>query len=557
MNFGTLLQNRYKIIDKLGTGGFGETYLAEDLHIPGTLKPICVVKRLKPQIMHPDIERLFEKEAEILYRLNGVQNQIPIFYAYFEENKEFYLIQELIKGHDLSKELIPSKQLSEAYVIKLLQDILQILASVHQHNVIHRDIKPSNIMRRQQDGKLVLIDFGAVKEVINTAGLTSRTIAVGTPGYMPSEQALGKPKPSSDIYAVGMVAIQALTGIMPHLLPEDNLGEVVWRDRISVSDKLAEILTKMVRYQFSQRYQSASEVLEELRFFAALPTFQFSLPAVSRLKPVEIDSKYGYRDQNGQIVIQPDFDEAGEFSEGLAAIKIGSKFGYIDETGLEVIPPKFDQAKPFSEGLASVKLGRKFGYIDQKGQFAISPQFSHCSQFSEGLAVALISKKRLGVPYIYQYGYIDKLGEVKIRPQFDKAKPFSEGLARVLICLRGGLNGCRWGYINKRGVVVIQPQFDEAGDFSEGLAWVKVGSQWGYIDKRGVVVIQPQFDEAGGFSEGLAWVKVGSKIGYINKTGIIAIQPQFDEAQDFSQGRANVRNGAQWSYINTTGNFIS
>ncbi|MBW4576602.1 MAG: protein kinase [Aphanothece sp. CMT-3BRIN-NPC111] len=265
---GKTLRHRYKIIQQLGAGGFGETFLAEDLDIPVTPKPKCVVKRLQPQMMHPDIQRLFQKEAETLYRLGQDHDQIPKLYAYFEENGEFYLIQELIDGHDLTKELTPGKQLSENYVIKLLPDVLEILAFVHQRNVIHRDIKSANIMRRKRDGKLVLIDFGTVKEVgttlVNTPGLTTRTIAIGTPGYMPSEQALGKPKLSSDIYALGMTAIQALTGIQPHQLPEDNDGEVIWRDRVAVSDSLADILTKMVRYDFRHRYASVTEVLQAL-----------------------------------------------------------------------------------------------------------------------------------------------------------------------------------------------------------------------------------------------------------------------------------------------------
>ncbi len=152
-------------------------------------------------------------------------------------------------------------------MVKLLQDILEVLKVVHENDVIHRDIKPQNIMRRQKDGKIVLIDFGAVKKINtlmpNHQGQTVVSVAVCTHGYMPSEQASGKPKLCSDVYAVGMIGISALTGIMPNQLPEDShTGEVIWRDRVQVNPKLADILDKMVRYTFSQRYRDAAEALE-------------------------------------------------------------------------------------------------------------------------------------------------------------------------------------------------------------------------------------------------------------------------------------------------------
>jgi len=267
---GRTLRNRYQIIKFLGKGGFGHTYLAKDLDLPG--HPQCVVKHLKPQNADPDLlliaKRLFETEAQTLYKLGSLHDQIPKLSAHFEENGEFYLVQDFIAGHDLTKELIPGKKLSESYTITLLHNILEILAIVHQQKVIHRDLKPDNLMRRQ-DGKIVLIDFGAVKEistiVVNAQGQTSLTIAIGTPGYMPSEQAKGKPRFASDIHAVGMIGIQALTGEHPFNLREDTqTGEVIWRNQAQVSNNLANVLDKMVRDNFSQRYQNADEALQAI-----------------------------------------------------------------------------------------------------------------------------------------------------------------------------------------------------------------------------------------------------------------------------------------------------
>lgn len=254
----------------MGQGAFGDTYLAKDLDLPG--QPQCVVKHLKPKDPNPDhlliAKGLFDKEAETLYKLGKLHDQIPCLSAHFEENREFYLVQDFIEGHDLTKELILGKKLSESYTITLLHDILEILAIVHQQNVIHRDLKPANLMRRD-DGKIILIDFGAVKEistmVVNAQGQTSFTVGIGTSGYMPSEQAKGKPKLCSDIYAVGMIGIQALTGQPPDTLPEDpQTGEVIWRNQAQVSNNLANILDKMVRDNFSQRYQDAGEALQAI-----------------------------------------------------------------------------------------------------------------------------------------------------------------------------------------------------------------------------------------------------------------------------------------------------
>ncbi|AVH67526.1 MULTISPECIES: serine/threonine-protein kinase [unclassified Nostoc] len=224
MMIGYILQQRYKIIQKLGAGGFGETYLAEyPQDLPVSPKYKCVIKRLiRPPTPDLDTEERFKKEAAILFKLGKEHPQIPELYDFFEENREFYIVQEFIEGHDLSNEIISGKPWSEADVIQLLQEILEVLAFVHQHNVIHRDIKPLNLMRRYLDNKLVLIDFGAIKEIstfkVNIQGQISSTITIGTRDYMPSEQWEGHPQLCSDIYALGMTAIQALTGLTPQHL---------------------------------------------------------------------------------------------------------------------------------------------------------------------------------------------------------------------------------------------------------------------------------------------------------------------------------------------------
>ncbi|ABG49918.1 serine/threonine protein kinase [Trichodesmium erythraeum IMS101] len=271
MQSGTTLRNHYKIIKPLGSGGFGDTYLAQDSDLPG--KPKCVVKHLSPKSSDPIVlniaRKLFEREAETLYKLGSDSDQIPRLLAHFQEEKEFYLVQEYIEGQDISRELTPGKKLSESDTIALLKGILEALVVAHENNIIHRDIKPQNLMRRGSDNKVILIDFGAVKEIstltITQQGATTLTVAVGTPGYIPSEQSNGKPKLSSDIYAVGMVGIKALTGKDPQSLPTDpKTGNIIWRNKAEVSNDLANVLDKMVREYFSERYQNAMEAMEAL-----------------------------------------------------------------------------------------------------------------------------------------------------------------------------------------------------------------------------------------------------------------------------------------------------
>ncbi|KOP26586.1 serine/threonine protein kinase [Hapalosiphon sp. MRB220] len=286
MLLGKVLRNRYRILKKLGSGGFGDTFLAEDMDLPGN--PQCVVKHLKNRNPNPEIleiaKRLFNQEAEILYRLGKRHDQIPELLAHFEENEEFYLVQEFVDGHDLTTEIVSGKKLSEAQVLKLLKEILEVLVVVHEHGVIHRDLKLQNIMRRQ-DGKIVLIDFGSVKEIENLAsnaeGEVNSTIVIGTPGYIPNEQANGKPRLCSDVYAVGMLGIQALTGVQPRKLPTDPLdGEVVWRNLVNISNELTNVLTKMVRCNFKERYQTAAEALQALQASLSPPSTIQQIPPV-------------------------------------------------------------------------------------------------------------------------------------------------------------------------------------------------------------------------------------------------------------------------------------
>jgi eukaryotic-like serine/threonine-protein kinase len=287
VNLGHILRESYQIIAPLGCGGFANTYTANDLSKPGN--PLCVVKEIPfpssndPRVLE-NARRRFEREARALRRL-GNHPCIPNLFACFEENNYFYLVQEYVQGHPLSQEeLAAGQQWTEQRAIALLREILKILQSVHQENIIHRDLTPSNLIRRTTDNKIVLIDFGAVKEIstftANSTGEILTSQAIGTSGYMPAEQYNPRsvPQPYNDIYALGIIAIQALTGQRPTNLPQDpQTCEIVWdystpdRPALQVSDGLKKILTKMVRFDFRQRYQSVAEILQELEAIEQQP----------------------------------------------------------------------------------------------------------------------------------------------------------------------------------------------------------------------------------------------------------------------------------------------
>lgn len=267
---GLVLGGRYQVVRLLGSGGFGETYVAEDTQRPG--QPICVVKQLKiisddPKVHHL-ARRLFMAEAETLERL-GDHDQIPRLLAHFEANHAFYVVEEMVEGSTLKDELVTGQPKSQRWVVDLLQDLLTVIEFVHSQGVIHRDIKPSNVIRRALDQRLVLIDFGSVKQISNqltdTEAQITSTIGIGTKGYMPSEQSAGLPRFNSDLYALGVMAIEALTGMSPYQMTYDDRGELVWQYQVTnLHPGLGKLLTQLVRYDFSERYGSAAAVLADL-----------------------------------------------------------------------------------------------------------------------------------------------------------------------------------------------------------------------------------------------------------------------------------------------------
>ncbi len=258
-----LLAGRYKIQAEIGKGGYGTTYLASDLHKPA--HPSCVVKQLRHS--DPVLLDLFQREAVVLEKL-GKHDQIPDLMAYFSEENKFYLVQEYIEGNNLRQEIYQDKKHTENYVYELLKDILLVLEFVHRQRVIHRDLKPENLIRRKHDGKICLIDFGVVKQIstseVDSTGQVRTTLLVGTEGYVPGEQLLGKPTLASDLYALGTIAIEALTGVAPRKLKtKPKTRELIWRDHSNIQADLADFIDCLVQPHLNQRLASAPVALEK------------------------------------------------------------------------------------------------------------------------------------------------------------------------------------------------------------------------------------------------------------------------------------------------------
>lgn len=268
----TILQNRYRLIKILGQGGFGRTYLAEDI---GRFSELCALKELIPSQSEAEsldkAKQLFQREASILYKIH--HPQIPQFRATFEQDGRLFLVQDYVEGKTywelLQERLAQGTTFGEAEVLQLLQQMLPVLAHLHFRGIIHRDISPDNIILRQSDRKPVLIDFGVVRELATRfQSPTGKSVAttVGKLGYAPIEQMqTGRAYPSSDLYALAVTCIVLLTAREPPGLFDDRDFSWNWQRWARVNPSFAEVLNRMLSHKPSDRYQSVAEVAKALQ----------------------------------------------------------------------------------------------------------------------------------------------------------------------------------------------------------------------------------------------------------------------------------------------------
>ncbi len=358
------LRNRYRASRPLGKGGFGATFLAADEGLPGF--PSCVVKQLRPNTQSASVlkmaRELFEREAFTLGKI-GSHPQIPRLLDYFEEDSNFYLVQEFVDGETLKQEFERRGAFNEIEIRKILTEIFPALGFMHESGVIHRDIKPANIMRRKQDGQLVLIDFGAVSSQVNKpsaeedpSGLLTN-FAIGTPGFAPPEQMAMRPVYSSDLYATAMTCLYLMTGRSPKDLPHDPYtGEINWKSQVKLSDRLRGVFDKLLQQSVSQRFRSAEEALKALesggvneeppKATTPAANYQSSTPSSVTVKntPTQIPNsriqtqKYSGSNQGSQ------FDNSGMMTNS-SARDSGSRVGSGELKGGRRVIVEYSQGK--------------------------------------------------------------------------------------------------------------------------------------------------------------------------------------------------------------------
>ena len=295
-----ILSGRYLPVRLLGQGGFGAAFLARDRYTPAMRQ--CVAKLLQPSVsLTPTqlriAQNLFEREAAVLEELGNEHPQIPSLLAFFEltvpslqagkDDKFFYLVQEFIDGENLEDELAVKGKFSESETVEVLREILKVLDFVHSRGSIHRDIKPANIMRGK-NGRLYLLDFGAVKQVTQTAGSSKVSTGIYSLGYAPPEQMSGQEVyPATDLYALAVTCITLLSGLQPTELFDSYRNEWNWHSRVQVSSRLAQVLDRLLLSAPSQRFQSAAEVEAALKSHSQQPTIVVQPPLTPTQPPVQ------------------------------------------------------------------------------------------------------------------------------------------------------------------------------------------------------------------------------------------------------------------------------
>ncbi|MBD2344798.1 serine/threonine-protein kinase [Anabaena subtropica] len=291
---GTVLQNRYRIIQILGQGGFGRTYLAEDQR---RFNELCAIKELIPTatgtFAWEKAQELFHREAAILYQIENPQ--VPKFREKFEQDQRLFLVQDYVAGKTyrdiLAERQVLSQTFTEPEVLQLIRSLLPVLEHIHGRGIIHRDISPDNIILRDSDSKPVLIDFGVVKELatrLQSPDMTTPVTTVGKLGYAPSEQMqTGRAYPSSDLYALAVTAIVLLTGKEASELFDENQLSWTWQRWVRVNPIFAQVINRMLSHAPSDRFQSAVEVSQALQSIDQ-PNVGVSTPDVSRVQTIAV-----------------------------------------------------------------------------------------------------------------------------------------------------------------------------------------------------------------------------------------------------------------------------
>ena len=552
----------YTLIYKLGTGGFGEVWLAENR---STSPPEKVAIKLP---RNDQISDQAIKDEIFNWSLAGKhKNILPIIECELFGN-QIAIVSEFVSDGSLKDLLIKQEFLAVEEALEITIGILNGLAHLHNKRIIHRDLKPENILLR---GKVPLLtDFGISR--VMTTGNTTQNVA-GTTYYMAPEALDKKRNEQTDIWSVGVIFYELLTGNLPFQNDDHRslMLEIIMKEPNPLPNSMPAAIQKIIAKALSkspvERYKTASKMCQDLvnvlseigeadnvstiEFNDSVETLRVYAPpentASNTLKslegqliPYRNGNKWGFCDNQKNIIVKPKYDSVTVFHEGLGVVGLMDKFGFIDNTGAEVIPLMYDFISPFQEDLCAVGIDGRFGFIDKTGQEFIPLIYSFVSSFSEGLG---------GVGFGNKCGFIDKTGREIVPMKYDQVSPFSGGLGSVK--LRN-----KFGFVDKKGREFIPLRYDFVSPFQESLSGVGMKGRFGFINKRGEEIIPLKYDFVSPFDKGLAVVKLNGKFGFIEKISQEFTPLNYDIVSAFTDGLSGVGLDGKYGFIDKTGEQI-
>jgi serine/threonine protein kinase len=595
---GTLLQNRYRIIEPIGHGGMGAVYKARH----EGLGKIIAIK----EAFHTNDDRLrraFDREAKTLARLHN--KGLPLVTDNFSEGEGLFLVMEYISGDDLLQRLSDGdKAFSVEQVTHWAEELLEILTYLHNHNppVVHCDIKPGNI-KLKNDGQVVLLDFGFSKGTVSerAATMASRSVLGFTLAYSPLEQILKVDQnvadhlsildhtkvdhirktptnASSDIYALGATLYHLLTNKQP--VPSPTRALAIWSGKADplipanninpqVTAAMGALLQEAMALDNEKRFASATKMGERLKEVHGIDlqttkrypdppplaprkrSVHFMLPIAAALLVIIA----------GSLLI---FNYAGKAQRFLTPT-LGEQDQKNDSNSPKVVLPI--AANLEDSQLIPFRKGNKWGFSDVNKHILIEARYDGAERFSEGMAKVWLEDRNdaatqpQGTKVKLKYGFIDKTGKEVIKVQFDSADPFKQGWTKVT----------RYGttrYFNKDGDEIprpsptpYRPSVSNSGSSkppaldssSLSLQWDEYTERYGFVDSNGRFVIRPVYEDAGSFSGRIAPVKRREKWGFIDATNTFVLQPIYDYASKFSDGLCVVGLNGKYGFIDTNG----
>lgn len=582
LNSGKELQGgRYRIINVLGQGGFGITYLAEQErpHRKVAIKEFFMKEHCNRDVNSSYVsvgsvgsKRLVErfkqkflKEADLIASFDN-SNVIRI-HDVFEENGTAYYVMEYIDGQSLKTYVDENGALAEDLATKYICQIADALAEVHANKLLHLDVKPANIMLNRK-GEAVLIDFGISKHYDESGMQTSSAFIGLSEGYAPLEQyetgALDCFTPATDIYSLAATLFFMLTGQRPPKAGDVmNIGLPEMPQNISFATRNA-VETAM--------HPRRKDRPQNIKDFVALldakdSTFSDDETIVDSFEDTLILNAGG-ETQFSEKEILPHFSRQndnrekekgeGENDKGERINRGSNKFLWTTLLLLLIMGAAvwlvLNTDNSVQNESAEVTQGEGI-HTNESAEAAVDKGIhttvSTEEPTQEGAVIPILDRKT------DKYGFVDKSGNEVITCKYDYANIFSDGLAKVR------MNG-KCGFIDKNGNEVVPCKYDYIGSLNEGLYVVRVGDEktgkWGFIDRTGKELVPCMYDWAGDFADGMAIVRVGNrktrKYGFVDKTGKEVIPCEYERAGSFSEGMAEVERNNKKGFIDKAGNLV-